>query len=99
MIQMMIGYVYRLIYIYIYIGDYCPDTLYINKITHKIKNTKQNYSFICILIGFIIQRNLIKYKFNKHHTMLLKKILLYFLEKRICNAVLDAPIPCFQQRV
>jgi len=105
----------------IWLGDFVPGCLYINKVTKKTKTNYQiriseedahktafttpfglyeyNSSFSCWLVGFIINKNIVKYNFDKTHKSLLKKLLFSILNNMTCLAILDTPIPCFQQRV
>lgn len=52
-----------------------------------------------MLVGFIIHRNLVKFSIQKHHKILVKKILFDILQDKLSIAIIDTPIPCFQQKV
>jgi hypothetical protein len=82
----------------LWIGDFVPGCLYINKVTKKTK-INYNSSFVCWLVGFVIHKNLVKFSIQKHHKNLLKKILFDILQDKLSIAIIDTPIPCFQQRV
>jgi hypothetical protein len=60
----------------VYIGDYCPNCLYINKMDGRIK-VEQSSLFAQLLGGYFVNKSLEKYKFQEHH----RKILEHFVNE------------------
>ena len=56
----------------VYIGDFCPNCIYINKNNGRTKILETSL-FSRLLSGFFIHRSLMYYKFDKHHRLLLER--------------------------
>ena len=80
----------------IWIGDFVPGSLYINKLTKKTR-IDVGSQFSCWLFGFIINKNLINESINDNHKKLLDKLLSDILYDK--HSIINTRIPCFRQRV
>lgn len=90
----------------VWIGDFCPNCIYINKLSGCIKTSNESNIFVRLLPGFLVHRCLQSYKFDKHIKIILERFVRetfkkYIRDDRNINSVnLDhVLITLTQQRV
>lgn len=56
----------------VWIGDFCPNAIYINKATGRIKLQESNM-FCKLLYGLYVAESLHQYRFEVHHRLILER--------------------------